>query len=192
MKLTKNLILGSNSPRRKEILSAAGFNFEVIVKPTAEDFDQSMALEQVPIFLAKKKADCFIDYQESNIILCADTVVINDNQILNKPLSEKEALIMLKKISGKTHEVITGVSIKIGENSIDFSDKTWVTFNNMTDAEINYYIKKYKPMDKAGAYGVQDFIGMIAISKIEGSFYTVMGLPIHKIYEKLKPYIILE
>jgi septum formation protein len=192
MKLTKKLILASNSPRRKEILLATGFDFEVIVRPTSEEFDLKMFYEKVPEILAQKKAECFEDFDEDYLILTADTVVVLDNKIINKPENEAEAFEMLASLSGKTHKVVTGVCIKNGSDYKSFIDITHVHFEELTEAEIWFYIKNHHPMDKAGAYGVQDFIGMIGIPKIDGSFYTVMGLPIHLIYKALKPYIILE
>ena len=192
MKLTKKLILASNSPRRKEILGLAGFDFEVIVRPTSEDFDPSLPYEKVPELLATVKAECFGDFDDNYLVLTADTVVVLENRIINKPQNENEAFEMLASLSGKTHEVVTGVCIKNGLDYHSFIDITSVTFEELTDAEIWFYIKNHHPMDKAGAYGVQDFIGMIGIPKIEGSFYTVMGLPIHLIYKALQPYIIFE
>jgi septum formation protein len=189
MKLTKKLILASNSPRRKEILVLAGFDFEVIVRPTSEDFDPNSPYQKVPELLAKKKAECFGDFDENYLILTADTVVVSENRIINKPQNETEAFEMLSSLSGKTHKVVTGVCIKNGHDYQSFIDITNVKFEELTEAEIWFYIKNHQPMDKAGAYGVQDFIGMIGIPKIEGSFYTVMGLPIHLIYKALKPYI---
>lgn len=192
MKLTKKLILASNSPRRKEIMKAAGFEFEVIVRPTSEDFEPEMEYISVPKLLAQKKAECFKDFSEDYLILTADTVVVLDKKIINKPENEQEAFEMLTSLSGKMHEVVTGVCIKHGNHYNSFVDITKVKFDELTDAEIWFYIKNYSPLDKAGAYGVQDFIGMIGIPVIEGSFYTVMGLPIHLIYKELKPYIIFE
>jgi septum formation protein len=148
-----------------------------------------MQPELVPEFLSKQKVDQFTEYGQDYIILGSDTVVIIDNQILNKPQSKDEAITMLTKLSGKTHKVVTGVSVKMGKEIQSFSDITRVHFSELSNAEIDFYIDQYKPFDKAGAYGVQDFIGMVGIDKIEGSFYTVMGLPIHKVYQHLKPYI---
>ena len=189
MKLNKKIILASGSPRRKQIMADAGFSFDVEVRPTDEAFDAAMQPEFVPEFLSKQKVDQFSEYDEDHIILGSDTVVIIDNQILNKPQSKDEAIAMLAKLSGKTHKVVTGVSVKIGSHVESFSDSTYVHFSELSDAEIEFYIDQYKPFDKAGAYGVQDFIGMVGIDRIEGSFYTVMGLPIHKVYQHLKQYI---
>jgi septum formation protein len=193
MKLSKPLILASNSPRRKEIMQNAGYDFSVKVMPTDENFSSEMHIEEVPVFLAKVKAECFRNKLNNEIILCADTVVIIDaaphpNQILNKPNDAKEAKEMLKILSGKTHRVITGVCMMTQEETIAFSDTTLVHFKELSDWEIDYYIETCHPFDKAGSYGVQDFIGMIGIDRIEGSFYTVMGLPIHRVYEALKKY----
>ena len=192
MKLKKKLIFASNSPRRKEILKSAGFDFEVIVRPTAEDFDPKMDNKKVPEHLAVLKAECFGDFDEDHLILTADTVVVLNGRIINKPTTEEDAFRMLSELSNQTHEVITGVCLKNGQNFSSFIDVTTVTFKELKSSEINFYIKNCNPMDKAGAYGVQDFIGMIGIPKIEGSFYTVMGLPIHLIYKSLQPYITFE
>lgn len=192
IQLSKPLVLASNSPRRKEIMANAGFSFEVKVKPTDEAFSSEMPVEDVPIFLAKTKALCFEEELGDELILCADTVVIIDNQILNKPADAAEAKTMLQTLSGKTHRVITGVCILSKNETITFADTAFVTFKELSDWEIEHYIKVCRPFDKAGAYGVQDFIGMIGIPEIKGSFYTVMGLPIHKVYEAMSKFMINE
>jgi septum formation protein len=189
MILSKKLILGSNSPRRREILKSAGFDFEVQVREIDEAFGTNLKNEEVPLYLAKQKAVVFDDIKEDSLILTADTVVVIDNQILNKPQDASEASKMLKLLSNAKHSVYTACCLKNGENYSSFFDKTDVYFKSLTDSEIAYYIDKNHPFDKAGAYGVQDFIGMIGIEKIEGSFYTVMGLPIHMVYAHLKPFL---
>ncbi len=189
MYLSKRLILASNSPRRKEILQNAGFPFVQMVKPTSEDFSISMPVNEVPLFLATQKLAEFEIECSDSLVLCADTVVVVNGEIINKPADEDEARVMLKKISGKSHKVITGVAIGGGDSILKFSDTSEVTFKVLTDEELNFYIKSCKPFDKAGAYGIQDFIGMVGITRIQGSFYTVMGLPIHKVYDALLPWI---
>jgi septum formation protein len=185
----KKIILASGSPRRQEILAQAGFKFEIIVRPTTEHFSENELLEKVPEILAKEKAEQFAEIGEDTIVISADTVVIANRIILNKPQNRQEAIEMLTLLQNNTHKVVTGVCIKNGDNYDVFSDTTEVRFSPISNAEIEYYVEAYKPFDKAGAYGVQEFIGMIGIDKIEGSFYTVMGLPIHKVYQKLKPFI---
>lgn len=190
MQLSRPLILASNSPRRKEIMHNAGFEFSIKVIPTDEFFSDDMPVEDVPVFLAKNKAACFRETISSEIILCADTVVIVDNEIINKPVDINDARRMLRLLSNRVHRVITGVCIMTLEETITLADTTYVTFKPLSDWEIEYYIQKCHPFDKAGSYGVQDFIGMIGISKIEGSFYTVMGLPVHRVYEELEKYMV--
>lgn len=195
MKLSKPLVLASNSPRRKEIMHNAGYEFTVKVIPTDENFSADMPVEEVPVFLAQTKAECFRENIQDEIILCADTVVIIDHEnqsskILNKPADAAEAKAMLRMLSGRVHRVITGVCVMTAEETIGFADTSYVHFKELSDWEIEHYIERCKPFDKAGAYGVQDFIGMIGIPKIEGSFYTVMGLPIHRVYEALEKYVV--
>jgi septum formation protein len=186
MKLNRQLILASNSPRRKQILQDAGFEFIVKVKTTDESFSSQMSVYEVSSFLAQKKAMAFEgEISQTEILLTADTVVIVADQILNKPLDFEEAFDMLKLLSGKTHEVSTGFCLMIDNQYLTFADIAKVTFKDLTDQEINHYIKVCKPFDKAGSYGVQDFIGMIGITSILGSYFTVMGLPIHRVYEEL-------
>jgi septum formation protein len=189
IKLSKPLILGSASPRRKEIMQQAGFEFEVITKPTEENFSKDILTKDVPTYLAKQKLAEFGNEFHDKIVLCADTVVILGSEILNKPNNEKEAKEMLQKLSGNRHEVETGVAFKYKDAITSFSDNCVVEFEKLTDVEIEYYIEVCKPFDKAGAYGIQDFIGMIGVKSLTGSFYTVMGLPIHKVYSHLKPFI---
>ena len=189
MKLTKPLILASNSPRRRQILSEAGFQFEVQVKPTDEAFPATMSATEVPVFLAEQKAAAFDGTLGNELLLTADTVVLINGEILNKPNDEDEAFVMLRKLSGQMHQVITGVCLRSSERTESFADITKVYFRELTDTEIRYYVKACSPFDKAGSYGVQDFIGMVGIERIEGSFFTVMGLPIHRVYDVLKPYI---
>lgn len=188
--LSKPLILASGSPRRKEILSQAGFNFKVEVKNIEEKYPSTLSAEEVPIYLAKLKAQCFEAESTENIILTSDTVVIHRGEILGKPRDEQEAFDMIKRLSGSVHEVVSGVCIFHNTRYDTFSDVCKVYFNELSDDEIRYYINQYQPLDKAGAYGIQEWIGMAAISKIEGSFYTVMGLPIHQIYNQLKRFAV--
>ncbi len=189
MFLSRPLILASLSPRRKEILQSAGFTFRVEARPTTEAFPPDMPSEDVPVYLAAGKAACFGEEFGEAIVLCADTVVILDEKIMNKPADEEEAFQMLSALSGKKHRVVTGVALKTAGKLTTFSDTAFVTFKELSEEEIRYYIRRCSPFDKAGSYGVQDFIGMAGIPKIEGSFYTVMGLPVHLVYQHLTPYI---
>ena len=190
MKLSNPLILASNSPRRKEIMHNAGFEFSVKVIPTDEAFPADMPVEEVPAYLAKNKAICFRETLDNEIILCADTIVVVENEIINKPVDINDARRMLRLLSNRVHRVITGVCIMTNEETITLSDTTYVTFKALSEWEIEFYIQKCHPFDKAGSYGVQDFIGMIGITRIEGSFYTVMGLPVHRVYAELEKYMI--
>ncbi|MFY7888419.1 MAG: Maf family nucleotide pyrophosphatase [Spirosomataceae bacterium] len=184
------LLLASNSPRRQQLLRDAGFDFTVKVKPTEEDYPVDMPAVEVPVFLARKKAEAFRSELNGQIILTADTIVVIDGEILNKPADAEEASMMLNKLSGRQHQVMTGVCIMTDERTETFVDIANVFFKELTEEEINYYILTCKPFDKAGSYGVQDFIGMVGIPRMEGSYFTVMGLPVHKVYEELKKYIL--
>lgn len=188
LQLTKPLILASNSPRRQQLLREAGFEFTVKVKDTNEDFPNTIPAIEVPAFLALKKAEAFKEELDNQIILTADTIVVVDNDILNKPKDAIEASLMLKKLSGRQHQVITGVCVMTKEGTQNFVDIANVFFRELTNQEIEYYIKTCKPFDKAGAYGVQDFIGMVGIPRMEGSYFTVMGLPVHRVYDALQPF----
>jgi septum formation protein len=189
LRLTKPLLLASNSPRRQQLLREAGFDFTVKVKDSNEDFPKSMPAYEVPAFLARKKAEAFREELQNQLVLTADTIVVIDDEILNKPADVEEARSMLKKLSGRQHQVITGVCIMTQENTESFIDIANVFFRTLTDSEIDYYIETCKPFDKAGAYGVQDFIGMVGITRMEGSYFTVMGLPVHKVYEALSKFL---
>ncbi|MDR6563148.1 MULTISPECIES: Maf family nucleotide pyrophosphatase [unclassified Arcicella] len=192
LQLTKPLMLASNSPRRQQLLRDAGFEFTVKVKDTNEDFPATMPPTEVPAFLALKKAEAFRQELDNQIILTADTIVVVDNEILNKPQDATEARLMLKKLSGRQHQVITGVCVMTKESTQNFIDVANVFFRELTNQEIEYYIKTCKPFDKAGAYGVQDFIGMVGIPRMEGSYFTVMGLPVHRVYDALKPFFVID
>jgi septum formation protein len=190
LKLKYPLVLASNSPRRKEILSNVGVPFTVQTQDTDESFSESMPAHEVAAYLATKKNTAFENLPENTLLLTADTIVVVDETILNKPANKTEATAMLQSLSNKTHIVYTGVCLRINEQIVSKTDRTDVYFNTLSNWEIEHYINTAKPFDKAGSYGVQDFLGMVAIPKIEGSFYNVMGLPIHVIYELLKEYII--
>ncbi|AUD02571.1 Maf family nucleotide pyrophosphatase [Spirosoma pollinicola] len=185
------LILASGSPRRKQLMTDAGFLFTIETRPTDELFPDTMPADEVAEYLARQKAEQFLnDGQPSErIVLCADTVVILDNQILNKPQDEADARRMLQALSGQTHRVRTGVAILSPTGLHSFTDETVVQFATLTNEEITYYIRECKPFDKAGSYGAQDFIGLVGIERLEGSFYTVMGLPTHRVYQALKAYV---
>ncbi|WKZ58180.1 MAG: Maf family nucleotide pyrophosphatase [Cyclobacteriaceae bacterium] len=180
------LVLASSSPRRQYLMREAGFTFTVEKPDVEESFPEELPVEQVARYLANKKAEYFRKELHNQIIVTADTVVILDGEIMNKPADRKEAITMLSRLSGKTHLVMTGVCILSAEREESFDDTTEVTFRNLKQEEIEFYVDQYKPYDKAGAYGAQDFIGMIAIEEIKGSYFNVMGLPIHKVYEHLK------
>ena len=190
LSLSFPLILASNSPRRREILGQAGFAFSVVASDIDESFPSDMALNEVPVFLSEKKARVLADINPHAIILAADTVVILDDVILNKPADKSEAREMLKLLSGKTHEVVTGITLITPNETVSIADSAMVSFRSLADWEMDWYVKGGFGLDKAGAYGVQDFIGMAGIEKIDGSFYTVMGLPIFHVFNLLTPYIL--
>jgi septum formation protein len=184
--IKRPLILASSSPRRQYLMKEAGFEFSIETPNVDESFPPEMPVDQVARYLASKKAEYFRPKITNEIILTADTVVILFNKILNKPVDRKEACEMLSQLSGRTHLVMTGVCIVSQEKEESFDDTTEVTFQSLTKEEIEFYVDQYKPYDKAGAYGAQDWIGMVAIQKISGSYFNVMGLPIHQVYQHLK------
>ena len=183
--ITKPLILASNSPRRQELLSQAGFKFEIDIVPIDETFPIGLLPEQVAAYISEEKAKAFIGKHPEKIVLTADTVVILDGNILGKPKNLQEATLMLRSLSGKIHQVITAFSLIENETISTYQDIANVHFKTITNEEIDYYTAKFLPLDKAGAYGIQEWIGMIGVNKIEGSFYTIMGLPIHLVYHIL-------
>ena len=187
MDLSKySIILGSASPRRQQLLKDAGFTFNTVSIDADESFSSSLQAEKIPLYLAEKKASVYPEKLKDNeILITADTVVWVDNIVLNKPANDFEATQMLQFLSGKMHQVFTGVSITSNKKQVSFFDETKVYFKNLTEQEIAHYIKNYKPFDKAGSYGAQDWLGLIAIEKLEGSYFNVMGLPIHKLYAEL-------
>lgn len=187
MNLTYPLILGSKSPRRKEILEKAGFRFTTQVKDTDETYPAALPKTAVAAFLAEKKAQAFLEDKNYHncILLTADTTVLIDGELLEKPQTEQEAYEMLSKLSGRKHQVISAFCTLFNGQLKSESDTTWVYFNAMDEQVIWDYIKNHQPFDKAGAYGIQEGIGLTHIEKLEGSYFTVMGLPIHKVYQAL-------
>lgn len=183
----KKLILSSNSPRRQELMKGLELDFEVKVNPVDEKFPAGMPAEYVAAFLSKLKSDAYPDeLAENEILITSDTVVIENGYVLGKPANEQEAFDMIKSLSGTTHTVMTAVTMKDRNRRITLEDETKVTFRFLHEDEIWHYIKKYKPFDKAGAYGIQEWIGFIGVSRIEGSYFNVMGFPLHLVYEQLK------
>ena len=182
------IILSSASPRRKELLSELGIDFSVDTENNfVEKCPANISPKDVPLFMAKGKSDGFHRSLEDNeILLTADTVVIVDDVVLGKPHDKTQAVDMLKKLSGRAHEVITAVVLRSNYKTISFSEVTRVFFSEMSEDEINYYIDNYRPFDKAGAYGIQEWIGLACIEKIDGSYFNVMGLPVHRIHQALK------
>lgn len=185
----KRVILASKSPRRQELLKGLDVDFEIQTKEVDESYPTTMNPETVPTFLAEKKAAAFEDQIEENtIIITSDTIVIQDSNILEKPQSLEEGKKMIGQLADSMHLVVTGVCIQSQSKKEIFSDHTRVHFMPLTEVEIDYYMNKYKPFDKAGSYGVQEWIGYVGIEKLEGSYYNVMGLPVHKVYEALKEF----
>jgi len=189
--LKYNLILASRSPRRQLLLTGLDLDFQVIVKSIKENYPAEMPIEEVPEYLSKAKASAIdINSKSDNtILITADTVVIFDNKLIEKPKSKEEAFEMLSALSGKCHTVITGVTLTSKQKQKSFSSFSKVYFNSLKEDDIRYYVEKYNPLDKAGSYGIQELIGYIAIEKIEGSFYNVMGLPTQQLYEELVKFI---
>ena len=182
------LILASNSPRRKELLAGLDVDFDVFVLDGIdESYPQDLKSTDVALYIARKKAEAYKQIiAPGALVITADTVVVVDNRILGKPHDEAEAMEMLREISGRTHLVITGVCLTTQEKQVSFSVETEVTFKSLSDAEIEHYVTKYKPYDKAGAYGIQEWIGYVGVTSLKGSYYNVMGLPVQRIYEELK------
>ena len=181
------IVLGSNSPRRRELLAGLDIDFEVQVIPGIdESFPDTLPAFDVPVYIARKKAEAYIPSMPADeLLITADTIVWTFGEILGKPKDREDAIAMLRKLSGRVHEVITGVCITTKEKTISFSASSAVSFARLDEEEIVYYVDKYRPFDKAGSYGIQEWIGYVAVEAINGSFYNVMGLPIHQLYKNL-------
>jgi septum formation protein len=181
------IILASQSPRRKQLLEWAEVPFDIIVKATSEDYPPGLHSEQIAVYIAQQKAYA-VQQQLSNdqTVLAADTIVVLGESIIGKPVHREEAVSILFALSGEKHQVITGVVIRKGEREISFADVTEVEFHKLTLGQIEFYVDKYKPYDKAGAYAIQEWIGVIGIKSINGDFYNVMGLPVSRVVRALK------
>lgn len=180
------IILGSASPRRQELLKGLGFDFSVEPISADENFPSNFQSQEIPLYLAKKKANHFQrELKDNELLITADTIVWCNNQVYNKPEDFEHGKKMLQELKGKMHQVFTAVCLKNKEKEKLFFDESKVYFKNFSDNEIEYYLNHFKPYDKAGAYGVQEWLGYTGIDKIEGSFYNVMGLPVKKLYEEL-------
>ena len=181
------VILASGSPRRRELMAGLGVNYEVRILPDVdESYPNTLQGEGIPLYIAKEKADAYIPMmQPDELIITADTIVWLDGKVLGKPRDREDALQMLRTMSGRTHEVFTGVCITTTDWQRSFTAQTEVRFATLSEDEIIYYVDNFKPMDKAGAYGVQEWIGFIGVENISGSYYNIMGLPVQKLYREL-------
>ncbi|MES2555148.1 MAG: Maf family nucleotide pyrophosphatase [Bacteroidota bacterium] len=180
-------ILGSGSPRRKELLAGIGVEFTIRTKDTEEVYPSTLTPQDVPLFLAELKAKALLpDLVENETVICADTVVILNGEIIGKPVDKADAISMLQRLSGQTHEVVTGVFIGNKHKQLLQSDSTMVTFTTLTADEIANYVDRYQPFDKAGSYGVQEWLGYVAVEKLVGSYTNVMGLPTHVVYKMIR------
>jgi septum formation protein len=186
-----HLILASQSPRRHLLMNEAGFLFDVVIPEGIEEkIPNHLSNHDIPVYLADLKASWFENkINDNDIVITADTIVLLNNEVIGKPENDKEAIIMLQKLNGKAHDVITGVCFLTNKRKKLFSSLSKVYFRNITQEEIEYYVKNYNPLDKAGAYGAQDWIGCIGIERIEGSYFNVMGLPIQQVYVELEKFI---
>ena len=180
-----NLLLASNSPRRKELLTQLGYQFDIVKIDVDESYPSDLKPHEIAEYVSAKKAKAF-DVNENELLLTSDTIVALDQKILLKPKDENEAFEMIKSLSGKVHQVYTAFTIKTVDSEISKTSKTDVEFSEISDEEIKFYINNYKPFDKAGSYGIQEWLGMAKIKNISGSFYSVMGLPVDLVYEELK------
>ncbi|HEX6915772.1 MAG TPA: Maf family nucleotide pyrophosphatase [Chitinophagaceae bacterium] len=190
----QSIVLASQSPRRKQLMEWAEIPFQVICQFTDESFPADMPVEEVPVHVAREKArvtrehirEAYHGRHADQPVLAADTIVVLDNEVINKPADLEEAVMMLQKLSGRSHRVITGVVILYGDREISFADITEVEFHPLTEAQIRFYVEKYEPLDKAGAYAIQEWIGVVGIKSIRGDFYNVMGLPVSRVIQSLQ------
>lgn len=185
-----HILLGSNSPRRRELLAGLDLDFEVKVIPGLEEhYPPTLQPEEIPVFLARQKAEAYIPtLSDKTLLITADTIVWNQNKVIGKPKDREDAIQMLQSLSEHEHHVVTGVCLTTTEKQKAFSVVSTVKFAALTDEEISYYVDKYHPFDKAGAYGIQEWIGYIGVESINGSFYNVMGLPVQRLYQELKKF----
>lgn len=185
--LPYKIILGSQSPRRKELLEGMDLDFTVkVIEIDESNFPSDLPLENVPEYIAIEKGKAHLAIiKDDELVITSDTIVIYNGEIFGKPKSKEEATAMLKKLSGNKHEVISGVCLTSKHKTVSFSDKTTVQFKALSDELIDYYLEKYKPYDKAGSYGIQEWIGYVGITSIEGAYFNVMGLPVAKVFDKL-------
>ncbi len=182
----QKIILASQSPRRKQLLQWAEIDFIAETSDADESFPTNMPVEEVPVFIARKKAKAIQQkHNDSPVIIAADTIVVLDNVVINKPIDRNDAVNILRSLSGKIHRVITGVVLLKDKEEISFADVTLVTFHELTDNQVFFYVDKYKPYDKAGAYAIQEWIGVVGIQSINGGFYNVMGLPVSRVVAAL-------
>ena len=183
-----HIILASNSPRRRELLAGLGIDYEVKTLPGLEEsYPDNLQGEEIPVYIAREKADAYRPHiRKDELIITADTIVWLDGEVLGKPKDEADACRMLRQLSGRVHQVITGVCITTADTQRAFATTTDVTFDTLSEEEIDYYVKNYRPLDKAGAYGVQEWIGFIGVTRLEGSYFNVMGLPVQRLYKELK------
>lgn len=185
-----DIILASQSPRRQQLLKEIIDDFSVEIREVDEIYPEHLHDEEIAIYLSKLKSDAFeLERPSENLIITADTIVCIDGEVLGKPKGQIDAFNMLKRLNGRTHSVITGVTIKTLHKTVSFSDTTNVTFHQLSDEELHYYVDKCHPFDKAGSYGIQEWFGYVGIQKMEGEFYNVMGLPLHLLYRELKKFI---
>ncbi len=184
------IILASNSPRRKELLAGLDIDFEVrVVKDINESYPEELPTRDIAEYISKKKAAAYQKMiADDELVITADTIVVLDHEVMGKPKDKEDASRMLHELSGKIHQVITGVTLTTTQRQMSFSVETDVTFKRLTDDEVNYYVDHYKPYDKAGAYGIQEWIGYIGVTALRGSYFNVMGLPVQRIYEALKQF----
>lgn len=182
------IILASNSPRRKELLAGLDVDFEVrVLGGIDESYPEGLTMTEIPEYISRKKAMAYT-LASDELLITADTIVYLDSQVLGKPKDEAEAEHMLSALSGKTHHVVTGVTLRTDEKMHTFSAVTEVTFDNLTREQIAYYVSKYRPMDKAGAYGIQEWIGYVGVKSLNGSYFNVMGLPVQRLSVELKKF----
>jgi septum formation protein len=187
----RKIVLASQSPRRKQLLEWAEVDFDIMVRETDETWPEGLLVEEIPVYISRQKAlavrstDLFKRYEGNIPVLAADTIVVLDNQVLGKPVDRKHAIEMLKALSGRKHKVITGVVIMSDEKEITFSDVTEVDFHPIAEEDLIYYVDNFEPFDKAGAYAIQEWIGVIGIRSVVGDFYNVMGLPVSRVVQAL-------